>query len=106
MEGKRTTPVIDRTLFKPVASTMTIRPYNTRYNVAAGGTRPAVVGLAKVLFLAASQLSLAGAAPLTSWIKGHEDLPKSPDDPDLWLYLTVAMILVLSGGAFAGLTIA
>ncbi|KFX87654.1 hypothetical protein V495_03151 [Pseudogymnoascus sp. VKM F-4514 (FW-929)] len=85
---------------------MTIRPHNTRYNVAAGGTRPAVVGLAKVLFLAASQLSLAGAAPLTSWIKGHEDLPKSPDDPDLWLYLTVAMILVVSGGAFAGLTIA
>lgn len=106
MEGKRAKPAIDRTLLKPVASTMTIRSHNSRYNVSPGGTRPAVVGLAKVLFLAASQMSLAGAAPLTSWIKGHEDLPKSPDDPDLWLYLTVAMVLVISGGAFAGLTIA
>ncbi|OBT77530.1 hypothetical protein VF21_04571 [Pseudogymnoascus sp. 05NY08] len=85
---------------------MTIRPHNPRYNVSPGGTRPAVVGLAKVLFLAASQMSGAVAAPLTSWIKGHEDLPKSPEDPDLWLYLTVAFILVISGGAFAGLTIA
>ncbi|OBT66919.1 hypothetical protein VE03_04194 [Pseudogymnoascus sp. 23342-1-I1] len=85
---------------------MTIPSHNSRYNVSPGGARPAVVGLAKVLFLAASQMSVAGAAPLTSWIKGHEDLPKSPDDPDLWLYLTVAMILVISGGAFAGLTIA
>ncbi|KFY39822.1 hypothetical protein V494_03813 [Pseudogymnoascus sp. VKM F-4513 (FW-928)] len=84
-----------------------VRPHNPRYNVSPGGARStAVVGLAKVLFLAASQISLAGAAPLTSWIKGHDDLPKSPDDPDLWLYLTVAMILVVSGGAFAGLTIA
>ncbi|OBT97693.1 hypothetical protein VE01_05004 [Pseudogymnoascus verrucosus] len=85
---------------------MTIRSHNPRYNVSPGGTRPAVVGLAKVLFLAASQMSGAVAAPLTSWIKGHEDLPKSPEDPDLWLYLTVAFILVISGGAFAGLTIA
>ncbi|KAK2794041.1 hypothetical protein FQN51_000950 [Onygenales sp. PD_10] len=31
---------------------------------------------------------------------------KPPDDPSLWLYLSVAAALVLSGGAFAGLTIA
>lgn len=85
---------------------MTIQSHNSRYNVSAGGARPAVVGLAKILFLAASRMSGAVAAPLTSWIKGHEELPKSPEDPDLWLYLTVAMILVVSGGAFAGLTIA
>jgi len=28
------------------------------------------------------------------------------DDTALWLYLTVAAVLVLAGGAFAGLTIA
>ena len=35
-----------------------------------------------------------------------EDLPKSPDDASLWLYLSVAIALVLAGGVFAGLTIA
>ncbi|KAH7119623.1 hypothetical protein B0J11DRAFT_534178 [Dendryphion nanum] len=35
-----------------------------------------------------------------------EDLPKSPDDPDLWIYLSTAIVLVLLGGVFAGLTIA
>ncbi|ELR05693.1 hypothetical protein VC83_01556 [Pseudogymnoascus destructans] len=106
VRGKRATPAIEPTLFKLLASTMTIRSHNPRYNVSPGGTRPAVVSLAKVLFLAASQMSVAGAAPLTSWIKGIEDMPKSPEDPGLWLYLTAAFILVISGGAFAGLTIA
>ena len=35
-----------------------------------------------------------------------EDLPKSPADASLWLYLGIAMALVLAGGVFAGLTIA
>jgi metal transporter CNNM len=35
-----------------------------------------------------------------------EDLPKSPDDASLWLYLGIAVGLVLAGGVFAGLTIA
>ena len=35
-----------------------------------------------------------------------EDLPKSPDDPSLWIYLGTAIVLVLLGGVFAGLTIA
>ena len=35
-----------------------------------------------------------------------EDLPKSPDDASLWLYLSIAIALVLAGGVFAGLTIA
>ncbi|KAF1850124.1 DUF21-domain-containing protein [Cucurbitaria berberidis CBS 394.84] len=35
-----------------------------------------------------------------------EDLPKSPNDASLWLYLGVAIALVLAGGVFAGLTIA
>lgn len=37
---------------------------------------------------------------------GDEDLPKSPKDASLWLYLGVAIALVLAGGVFAGLTIA
>ncbi|KAF1948535.1 DUF21-domain-containing protein [Byssothecium circinans] len=36
----------------------------------------------------------------------EEDLPKSPDDASLWVYLGVAIALVLAGGVFAGLTIA
>ena len=36
----------------------------------------------------------------------HEELPKGPDDPSLWVYLGTACVLVLAGGAFAGLTIA
>jgi len=36
----------------------------------------------------------------------EEDLPKDPKDASLWLYLTTAMVLVLLGGVFAGLTIA
>ncbi|KAF1976882.1 DUF21-domain-containing protein [Bimuria novae-zelandiae CBS 107.79] len=34
------------------------------------------------------------------------DLPKSPADASLWLYLSIAIALVLAGGVFAGLTIA
>lgn len=36
----------------------------------------------------------------------EEDLPKSPQDATLWVYLSLAMVLVLAGGVFAGLTIA
>ena len=32
--------------------------------------------------------------------------PMSPQKPTLWIYLAVAIALVLLGGAFAGLTIA
>jgi len=61
-------------------------------------------------------LPLASAAPaaLKTGLRIHnimindddDELPKSPDDPDLWIYLSVAVALVLLGGAFAGLTIA
>lgn len=74
-----------------------------------GGTRSPAAGLVKLFLLAASQISIAAGAPVGNWLMGHgggEDLPKSPDDPSLWIYLTIAMVLVISGGAFAGLTIA
>lgn len=32
--------------------------------------------------------------------------PEDPASPSLWIYLTTALLLVLLGGAFAGLTIA
>ncbi|KAL3421622.1 DUF21 and cbs domain-containing protein [Phlyctema vagabunda] len=69
--------------------------------------RPAVLGLAKVAFLGLCQISYVSAAPLKSFlgITENEDLP-DPEDASLWLNLTVAMVLVLLGGAFAGLTIA
>ena len=35
-----------------------------------------------------------------------EEPPMSPEKPTLWIYLAVAIALVLLGGAFAGLTIA
>lgn len=70
-------------------------------------SRPAVMGLAKVLVLALGQLSFASAAPLKQFFGiAEEDLTKEPEDASLWLYLTIAVVLVLLGGAFAGLTIA
>ncbi|KAK4549468.1 hypothetical protein LTR36_006465 [Oleoguttula mirabilis] len=67
--------------------------------------RPGVLALAKLVML-----PIASAAPLGLWQAGvrmaEEDAPKSPDDPNLWAYLGVAVALVLLGGAFAGLTIA
>ncbi|KAF2719225.1 DUF21-domain-containing protein [Polychaeton citri CBS 116435] len=78
------------------------------YNGGHTAIRGAVLGAAKLLML-----PLANAAPLAflsardaSVFGKDEDLPKSPDDPNLWAYLGVAIALVLLGGAFAGLTIA
>jgi metal transporter CNNM len=72
--------------------------------------RPIVLSLAKVIFFAFSHLPLATAAPMLSpyLISSHRvaESPKEPDDPSLWLYLGISAALVLSGGAFAGLTIA
>lgn len=88
----------------------TIPPRATaRPNNAFGAMRPAVLSAARLLLI-----PLASAAPLTSLFPRHgprileddEDLPKDPDDPGLWIYLSVAIFLVLLGGVFAGLTIA
>lgn len=72
-----------------------------------GTTRLSVMLLAKALLV-----PLASAAP-TLWaekglhiLEDDVEAPKSPDDPNLWAYLGVAIALVLLGGAFAGLTIA
>jgi hypothetical protein len=71
--------------------------------------RPMILGLAKVLFLSLGQLPFAQGAPLLVrelFSAAKKEEGKDPDDPDLWLYLGIAAILVLLGGAFAGLTIA
>ncbi|KAL4873063.1 hypothetical protein BDV12DRAFT_161265 [Aspergillus spectabilis] len=71
--------------------------------------RPIVLGLGKVLMLSLSHLSLVSAAPTSHLLapRGHSNVHHlSADDASIWLYLSVAAALVLSGGAFAGLTIA
>jgi metal transporter CNNM len=68
--------------------------------------RPGPKGLSSILMLVLSQISHAAASPLRKYLeKVKEDAPEA-EDPSLWLYLLTAAILVLLGGAFAGLTIA
>ena len=71
--------------------------------------RPVALGLGKLLILLITQLPAITAASPTAlhgiWAK-HDDLGKVPEDPALWLYLGISVVLVLGGGAFAGLTIA
>ena len=77
---------------------------NTRGLLAA---RPFVLYLIKFLFT-----SLVSAHPMKLnenhsspyHTTGEEPLPAS--DATLWVYMAVALVLVLLGGAFAGLTIA
>lgn len=66
--------------------------------------RTAVLGIFRAIFLS---LGLAFAAP-TSPLHLYK-VPESPpqaEDGALWVLYVASMILVLSGGAFAGLTIA
>lgn len=72
-------------------------------------TRPLMLGLAKLLVLTISYLPLSAGAPALSTYIQHSsdtDNPTEPSDPSMWLYLSISAALVLSGGAFAGLTIA
>lgn len=71
-------------------------------------TSSAIVRLVRLFFIAVCQGSPAFAAPLLSFVevqKKHDD-HLDAEDPSLWLYLGIAAVLVLLGGAFAGLTIA
>lgn len=84
------------------------RPHYDGYTTA----RPAVLGLAKVVAAGLLQISSVTAAPVFALagrgnLEHYEDDGSIPaDDPSMWLYLGVAAVLVLLGGAFAGLTIA
>ena len=72
------------------------------------GARPLVLSAAKLLGVVLTQLPLAQAAPMTwlPFLSLAEEEPMPSDGPTLWVYLLVAIGLVLLGGAFAGLTIA
>jgi metal transporter CNNM len=65
--------------------------------------RPAVLALARLLFV-----PLVSGAPIFSVLSHSDDdeAPADPSDPNLYLYLGIAIALVLLGGIFAGLTIA
>lgn len=73
-------------------------------------TSPALFSVLRLLLLGIAGLPRLAAAPtrFTDLIRitedGEDELP--PDDAALWIYLTVAIGLVLLGGIFAGLTIA
>lgn len=74
-------------------------------------SRPIVLGLARVFVLVLCHLPLLSAAPAfyapsSPFLTISESPSKPVSDPGLWLYLGIAAALVLSGGAFAGLTIA
>ena len=63
--------------------------------------------LARLFLYASISLPLLRAAPLRNGsIHAFEEAPMAPSKPTLWIYLAVAIGLVLLGGAFAGLTIA
>ena len=68
-----------------------------------------MMGISKLIALTLGQSALVQAAPFhasTLLFSTEKDNPKDAQDPSLWLYLTTAAVLVLLGGAFAGLTIA
>ena len=75
-----------------------------------GSRRIFGLALVKALLFVFTHLPFVSAAPAyVSLARGaslHDEDGKPPEDPSLWLYLGIATALVLSGGAFAGLTIA
>ncbi|KAL4922316.1 hypothetical protein BDW62DRAFT_172283 [Aspergillus aurantiobrunneus] len=70
--------------------------------------RPIALGLGKLLMLSFSHLPLVSAAPTSQYFTSRvfEMQTTAANNASLWLYLGVAAALVLTGGAFAGLTIA
>ena len=70
--------------------------------------RPLLLSMAKLFMLGFLPLLRAAPqlrSPFTVFVEDEEP-PMSPTKPTLWIYLAVAIALVLLGGAFAGLTIA
>ena len=64
----------------------------------------------RLLIISIATLPLMRAAPANHapfiHLTEDEEPPLSPQAPTLWVYMAVAVALVLIGGAFAGLTIA
>lgn len=69
--------------------------------------RPGANGLTKILLLVLAQITHVAAAPLKRYINLLKlEEPETEEGGGLVLYFSVAVLLVLLGGAFAGLTIA
>lgn len=70
--------------------------------------RYAALSMAKLSFM--GLLPLIRAMPLSRGLFNafmeEEEPPMSPQSSSFWVYMAVAIALVLLGGAFAGLTIA
>jgi len=69
---------------------------------------PVILSLIYRAFFMLFNLPLLNALPVQIGLNelAEEKAPLSPDNPTLWIYLAVAVGLVLLGGIFAGLTIA
>lgn len=75
--------------------------------------KPATLSFARLLLVGLLHTTVTYARPLANFglisILGEDegqDEPKDPADARLWIYLSTALVLVLLGGVFAGLTIA
>ena len=75
-------------------------------NVEPRAASPALVSAVKILLLLVAQLPLIHASPIQFRARAAEEEPIPAHSPTLWIYMVVAIALVLLGGAFAGLTIA
>jgi metal transporter CNNM len=64
-----------------------------------GSIRPAVIGMGRVF---GASLTAVSAFPIDT--KGHHE--EEGEGTSLWVLAVASMVLVLLGGAFAGLTIA
>lgn len=65
--------------------------------------RPFALGISKILFMGLS--SVVSAAPISVFQHYDDDVPEE-EGSSLWVLYLASAVLVLLGGAFAGLTIA
>lgn len=79
------------------------RPARGLHHNALSTVRPAFLGLAKVVSIGISAVTAAPTGYRASDL--HDEEPEA-DGAALWVLFTISMVLVLLGGAFAGLTIA
>lgn len=89
----------------------TFSSYNGQSRASTGNllARYSALSITKLVILGVANLPLLRAAPtyLSPYIKTTTEKQSSTaQGPALWVYLSVAVVLVLLGGAFAGLTIA
>lgn len=73
----------------------------------AGRPGRGIISLIQLLLAGTCHVARIIAMPIAgTTIMKEKNGSRSPDDPELWIFLVTAVLLVLIGGAFAGLTIA